>query len=113
MSRPKFTEPTAISFGITIAVPVEIFTFDVQRNIYECEEHVTKMRDNAVEQIEKKALDQCRAVLQWAIVCSASLKIAQYSIYNTIEFSFLFDNFDTMLKFKEELNTRINNFMIF
>lgn len=114
MSRPKITEPMAISFGITIAVPVpdEIFTFDVQRDIYECERYVIKKRDETNNQIEKKAFDKCRAVLQWAIACSASLNIAEYSIYHIIEFSFSFNDFDTMLKFKEELNTRIDNFMI-
>lgn len=114
MSRPKeITEPMAISFGITIAIPVKIFTFNIQHNIYECEEYVIEKRDKAVDQVEKKALDKCRAVLQWAIACSASLKIAEYSIYKTVDFSFSFDNFDVMLKFKEELNTRIDNFMIF
>lgn len=115
MSRPKITEPMAVSFSITIAVPVptEIFTFDIQRNIYECEKYVIEKRDKTVEQVEKKAFDKCRAVLQWAIACSASLNTANYSIYHTIDFSFSFDNFDDMLKFKEELNTRIDNFMIF
>ncbi len=114
MSRPKgIIEPMAISYGIIIAVPIETFTFDFQRNIYECEKYVIEKRDKAVDMVEKKAFDKCRVVLQWAIACSASLNKAEFSIYNTIDFSFSFDDFDTMLKFKEELNTHIDNFMIF
>lgn len=113
MSRPEITEPTAVSFGITIAVPIRIFTFDTQRNIYDCEKYVIKERDKAVDPIEKKALDKCRAVIQWASACGASLVKAEYTIFDTIEFSFTFDSLEFMLKFNKELNSRIESFMIF
>ena len=116
MDRPEITKPIVISFGITIAVPIPIsFSLDSQRrDVYEWEKYVIKKRDKAVDQVEKKSLDQCRAVFQWAIACSASLNTAERRLSdNSIEFSFVFDNLDTMLKFKEELNTRIESFMIF
>lgn len=114
MSRPKeIIEPIAISYGIIIAIPIKTCTFHIQYDIYECEKYIIEKRDKSVCQVEKKAFDKCRAVLQWAIACSASLNKAEDSIYHTIDFSFSFDDLDTMLKFKEEMNTRIDNFMIF
>lgn len=113
MSRHEITEPMAVSFGITIAVPIEIFNFDTQRNIYECENYVIKKRDKAVDPIEKKTLDKCRAVIQWASACGASLVKAEKTIFKTIECSFSFDSLEFMLKFNKELNSRIEDFMIF
>ena len=112
MSRLEITKPMAVSFGITIAVPIKILTFDTQRNIYECEKYVIKIRDKAVDPVEKKALDKCRAVIQWASACSASLVMAQY-ICDTIKFSFTFDSLELMLKFNTELDSRIEGFMVF
>ena len=115
MARHKeITEPTAISYGITIAVPMHSLYFDiVKNNIYECEKIVIEKRDETADLNEKQNFDRCRAVLQWAIACSASPEIAEHIVGNTIDFSFSFDNFDDMLRFKEELNIRIGNFMIF
>ena len=115
MSRPeKITEPTAISFGITITVPMHSsFILTIKDDIYECEKNIINERENTANANEKKNIDRCRAVVQWAIACGASLVTTRHTIFNTIDFSFSFDNFDAMLKFKEELSTRIDNFMIF
>ena len=119
MSRPqKITEPTAISFGITIAVPIHNTPLffkerEAQQNIYKCEEYFITKRENADDPVEKKNFDRCRATLQWASASGASLVHADSSLYHTVDFSFNFDNFDAMLKFKEEFSTRIDNFMIF
>ena len=115
MSRPeKITEPTAISFGITIAVPMHsLFFRTIKNDIYECEKNIINEREHTADANEKKNFDRCRAVVQWAIACGASLVTAEHTVFNTIDFSFSFDNFDAMLKFKEEFSTRIDNFMIF
>ena len=115
MSRhKKITEPTVIAFGITITVPMHSSFFPTIKNdIYECEKKIINERENTANANEKKNFDRCRAVLQWAIACGASLVTAEYTIFDTIDFSFSFDNLDAMLKFKEEFSIRIDNFMIF
>lgn len=120
MSRPKkITELTAISFGIIIAVPIHdtpLFFQDreAQRNIYKCEEYFITERKNTDDPVGKKNFDRCRATLQWASTCGASLVVyADTSLYNTVNFSFEFDSLETMLKFNSELQARIDNFMIF
>lgn len=118
MSRPKSTEPIAISFGISIAVPIHdtpLFFKDreAQHNIYKCEEYFITKRENADDPVEKKNFDRCRATLQWASACGASLVNADTSLYHTVDFSFKFDSLETMLKFNSELQARIENFMIF
>lgn len=118
MARTKITEPISISFGISIAVPIHntsLFFKDreAKYNIYKCEEYFITEREKADDLVEKKNFDRCRATLQWASACGASLVDAKTSLlYDTVDFSFQFDSLETMLKFNSELQARIENFMI-
>ena len=112
MAKIRIYEPQAISYGITIAVPITKPIVDSNvKNISYWENFFSRMRDNVDMSNRKMEYDRCRALLKWASTCNASLVIVKNSNDESgqnINFTFSFDNLDTMLDFSKNFKTEMN-----
>lgn len=106
MAKIHIIEPKAKDFATTIAVPMHesIVTF-ANKDIYHWEDIFIGLRDNALNDTDKRDYDRCRATIKWAYTCNASLKKVTNSADDygtTIEFTFSFFSL-------EDLNEFVNN----
>ena len=117
MAKIRIIEPKAVSYSITIAVPMSkpIVVF-ANKDIFHWEESFINLRDKAVVTAEKKDYDRCRATLKWASTCGASLvKVANCAdaFGKTIEFTFAFADLAAMCDFDKNLKTSVAGSMMF
>lgn len=117
MARIRIIEPKAVSYSITIAVPMSkpIVVF-ANKDIYNWETSFINLRDKTEVITEKKDYDRCRATLKWAATCGASLvKVANCddAFGKTVEFTFAFADLDAMCDFNKNLKTSVAGSMMF
>ena len=112
MAKIKIYEPQAVSYSIAIAVPISkpIVVFN-DKNISDWEKIFITMRDNVDISNRKIEYDVCRAILRWASDCNAYMVIVENSddkSGHNVNFTFSFDNLDTMLHFSKNIKTAIS-----
>ena len=117
MEKIKIYEPQAVSYSITIAIPISksIVVFN-GKNISDWEKIFTTLIDNVDLSNRKLEYVRCIALLKWASDCNASLVNVANSdneSNKTVEFTFAFSNLDSMCSFEKDFKTRLKEYTIF
>lgn len=118
MAKIRIIEPKAVSYSITIEVPIMTKPILVlaTKNISYWENSFINLRDKTVVTAEKKDYDRCRATLKWASTCGASLvKVANCTdeFGKKIQFTFAFINLVDMCDFAQNLKSSVADSMMF
>lgn len=108
MASSRIQKLKVASFTATIIVPMHksIILF-ASKDISFWEKKFIEQRDNTLNAEEKKNYDRCRAILEWASICDASLCNVS-SLREEVEFTFAFNKIKNVNDFIKNLDINVN-----